>query len=237
MCCSVQWAWAFWDHPQQVANNKQNPTTGRFQHRGGSLTISVYFAMALVTCAHPEVLSPLSQPCASNRQRILNERENNHGKSCTRNLHNTPKHKLKSDWCESCPGISETTGGNQTSGPHAVWIFVHVLFQAILTIRDLTGNSGQCTRSCVAAVEQTEKKNHKRFFQRKPGRDPGTCISWMFPADCRPQTKAILASIELGQHPETGSNALLWSVWGQFSTSVLPGESLGTFPLQLLGLC
>lgn len=56
---------------------------------------------------------------ASNRQRILNQREinSNHGKSCTRTLHNTPQHRLTSDWCESCPGISETTGGNQHLGP------------------------------------------------------------------------------------------------------------------------
>lgn len=63
----------------------------------------LWLRVHILRCSHH---SPLLY--ASNCQRILNQREmnSNHGKSCTRTLHNTPKHKLKSDWCESCPGIS-----------------------------------------------------------------------------------------------------------------------------------
>lgn len=163
MCCSVQWVWAILGSPS-VAGKQTKPYHwaghGVFQAHRWFLTISVtlqwlWLPVHILRCSHH---SPLL--CASNKQRILNQREINwkHSKSCTWTLHNTPKHKLKSDCCESYPGISETKGGNQTSGPHAVWIFVHVLFQAILTIRDLTGNSGQCTHSWVTVVEQTEEK-------------------------------------------------------------------------------
>lgn len=62
----------------------------------------LWLPVHILRCSHH---TPLF--CASNRQRMLNQREinSNHSKSCTRTLCSTPKHNLQSDCCESCPGI------------------------------------------------------------------------------------------------------------------------------------
>lgn len=137
---------------------------------------------------------------------MLNQRKinSNHSKSCTtRTLHNTPKHKLKSDCCESCPGISETTGGKQTSGPHAVWIFVHVLFQAILTIRDPTETRGNARALASQQWNRLRKKTSQKVLPHKTWQRPWDMH--FLDASCRVQTsnQSYLSLHRAGAAPRT----------------------------------